>query len=69
MVVGPLLVALEPLGDWAFIVVLGLEVFVGEFLRMKVDVGNSEDGAEYFSVEGKRGEFFLEGIDAILLID
>ena len=67
--VGPLLVALEPLGDWAFIVVLGLEVFVGEFLRMKVDVDNSEDGAEYLSVEGKRGEFFLEGIDAILLID
>ena len=52
MVVGPLLVALEPLGDWAFIVVLGLEVFVGEFLRMKVDVDNSEDGTHYFPVEG-----------------
>lgn len=50
---GPLFVALESLGDWAFIVVLGLEILVGELLRMKVDVDYSKDGAEYFSVEGK----------------
>lgn len=50
---GPLLVALESLGDWAFIVVLGLKVFVCELLRMEVDVDYSKDGAEYFSVEGK----------------
>lgn len=53
MVVGPLLVALESLGDWAFIVVLGLKVFIGELLWMEVEVDYSKDGTEYLSVEGK----------------
>lgn len=50
----PLLVALESLGDWAFKVILGLKVLVSELLGMEMGVNYSKDGAEYFSVEGKR---------------